>query len=57
LTHTVYIFVHLGFTGSPAGGPVNTGVYTSRSTTQVWPQSPQFTPDTGNNDNDRHHFV
>jgi len=45
----IYI-VHVGYTGSPAGGAVNTGVYTSRSTTQVWPQSPQFTADTGDNE-------
>jgi len=37
-----------GFT-SPGGGTVNTGAYTSRSSTpQVWPPSPaQFTADPG----------
>jgi len=41
---------HVGFTspGSGIAGAVNNGVYTSRSsTTPVWPQSAQFTPDPG----------
>jgi len=41
----------IGFT-SPSGGmagAVNSGIYTSRSTTQVWPaQSAQFPADSGN---------
>jgi len=46
----LFLTLFAGFT-SPGGGiagAVNNGVYTTRSsTTPVWPQSAQFTPDAG----------